>query len=58
MAAGDLNRDEAEVGRNQSRTLFILSQEAEIDAELGAQNAINAAIDVLRAPVKAAERID
>jgi len=43
--------------RNQSRTLFILSQEAEVDAELVAQNAINAAIDVLWAAVKAAARI-
>jgi hypothetical protein len=58
LAAGDLNQDEAEVLlRNQSRTLFILSQEAEVDAELVAQNAINAAIDVLWAAVKAAARI-
>jgi hypothetical protein len=58
LAAGDLNQDEAEVLlRNQSRTLFILSQEAEVDAELVAQNAINAAIDVLWAAVKVAARI-
>ncbi len=58
LAAGDLNQDEAEVLlSNQSRTLFILSQEAEVDAELAAQNAINAAIDLLWAAVKAAARI-
>jgi len=58
LAAGNLNQDEAEVLlRNQSRTLFILSQEAEVEAELVAQNAINAAIDVLWAAVKAAARI-
>ena len=58
LAAGNLNQDEAEVLlRNQSRTLFILSQEAEVEAELVAQNAINAAIDVLWAAVKVAARI-
>jgi hypothetical protein len=58
LAAGDLNQDEAEVLlRNQSRTLFILSQEAEVDAELVAQNAINSAIDVLWAAVEVAARI-
>lgn len=58
LAAADLNQDEAEVLlRNQSRTLFILTQEAEVDAEVVAQNAINAAIDVLWAAVKAAARI-
>jgi hypothetical protein len=58
LPQGNLNQDEAEVLlRNQSRTLFIMSQEAEVDAALVAQNAINGAIDVLWAAVKAAARI-
>jgi hypothetical protein len=38
------------------RTLFILSREAEVDAQLAMQNAING-IDVLWAAVKVAARI-
>jgi len=46
--------DAEDLLRAQSNTLFILSQEAE--AEVLAQNAINAAIDVLWTAVKAAAK--
>lgn len=58
LASGKLSEEEAEVLlRNQSRTLFILSQEVEVDAEIVVQNAINAGIDALWAAVKAAAHI-
>ena len=49
--------DAEELLRAQSNTLFILSQEAEVEAEVVAQNAINAAIDVLWTAVKVAAKI-
>jgi hypothetical protein len=58
LASGKLSEDEAsDLLQDQSRTLFILSQEVEVDAELAAQNAINAAIDALWAAVKLAARV-
>jgi hypothetical protein len=48
--------DAEDLLRAQSNTLFILSQEAEVEAEVLAQNAINAAIDVLWTAVKAAAK--
>lgn len=58
LKAGALSDAEAEdLLRDQSAVLFILSQEAIVDGEVAAQNAINAAIDVLWAAVRTAAKI-
>jgi hypothetical protein len=58
LTAGTLDEDEAEeMLKDQSRVLFVLSQEAIVKGRVAAQNAINAAIDVLWTAVKAAAKI-
>ena len=58
IRSGELTELEGEeLVRNQSRVLFVLSQELLVDAEVIAQNAINAAIDVLWAAVKTAAKV-
>ena len=48
--------DAEDLLRAQSRTMFILSREIVVDGKVIAQNAINAAIDVLVAAVQAAAK--
>ncbi len=58
MEAGTLSELEGkDLLEDQSRILFVLSQEAEEDAEIVAQNAINAAIDVLWMAVRTAAKL-
>jgi hypothetical protein len=58
LIAGELTPLEAEtLVRNQSEVLFILTQEAIVSGQVVAQNAINAAIDVLWAAIKTAAKI-
>jgi len=49
--------DAADLLKEESLSLFILSQEMIVDGEVIAQNAINAAIDVLWTAVKAAAKL-
>src|SRR4051812_1266359 len=58
LISGQLTPVEAEtLIRNQSEVLFILTQEAIISGQVIAQNAINAAIDVLWLAVRTAAKI-
>jgi hypothetical protein len=58
MASRELSEIEGkDLLEDQSRILFVLSQEGEEDAEILAQNAINAAIDVLWMAVRTAARL-
>jgi len=58
LAARELSEAEAkDLVEDQSKLLFILSQETIVDGEIAAQNAVNAAIDVLWAAVKTAARV-
>src|ERR1700680_4063921 len=55
LVNGEVTEDEAEeLLREQSKILFVLSQEVALDAKLVVQNAVNAAIDALWTAVKAA----
>ncbi len=57
LASGEINQADAEdLLRQQSQTMFILSRETDVDAKVIAQNAINAAIDVLIEAVKTAAK--
>jgi hypothetical protein len=54
LLAKEISEEDAQdLLQDQSRVLFVLSQEVIVDAEVVAQNAINAAIDVLWTAVKA-----
>ena len=58
LAAGILTADESEeLLRDQARILFVLGKEAEVKAKVVAQNAANAAIDVIWAAVQTAAKI-
>ena len=58
LRAGQLSEAEAQdLLEDQSRLLFILSRETIVNSEIVAQNAINAAIDVLWDAVKTAARM-
>ncbi len=58
LASGAITQADAEdLLRQQSQTMFILSRETEVDAKVIAQNAINAAIDVLIEAVKTAAKL-
>jgi hypothetical protein len=57
LVSGEITQADAEdLLRAQSQTMFILSRETEVDAKVIAQNAINAAIDVLVVAVKTAAK--
>jgi hypothetical protein len=51
-----IEADADDLLRSQSLTMFVLSREIEVDGKVIAQNAINAAIDVLVAAVKTAAK--
>ena len=58
LRSGELSEEDAdELLRAQSLSMFILSQEIGVDGKVVAQNAINAAIDVLVAAVKTAAKL-
>jgi hypothetical protein len=58
LAAGTVSEDIGEeMLKDQSRALFVLTQEAAVEDRVAAQNAINAAIDVLWTAVKAAAKV-
>jgi hypothetical protein len=58
LLAGRLSQAEAEdLLKDQTRISFVLTQEAIVSGKVVAQNAINAAIDVLWAAVKTAAKI-
>ena len=58
LAAGNSTADDLEeLLRDQARILFVLGKEAEVKAKVVAQNAANAAIDVIWAAVQTAAKI-